>query len=184
MNQQLYKQIIEAAIFANNKPLTIKHLKDGVLFRFKLTSKQIAALLDEVTIDYSERGIVLVERGSGFEFVTRSDLSEYLNCLWQEKAPRYSRALLETLALIAYKQPITRAEIESIRGVAVSSQIMKTLTERCWIKVVGQKEVPGKPALYGTSKEFLDYFGLTTLAQLPQLTDNQLEAAIADFEQQ
>ncbi|MCG7531484.1 SMC-Scp complex subunit ScpB [Psychrobium sp. MM17-31] len=178
------KQLIEAALFAFDKPMTVKMLKDSVLSHLKLSSKEIKALLDELTSDYQERGIVLRETAKGFTFITDESLSEPLSRLWQEKSPRYSRALLETLALIAYKQPITRGEIEHLRGVAVSSNIMKTLMEREWVKVVGQKDIAGKPSIYGTTKEFLHYFGLTSLAQLPELTESKLEMALSELEQQ
>lgn len=177
------KQLIEAALFAFDKPMTVKMLKDSVLSHLKLSSREISDVLAELNKDYLDRGIVLQETAKGYSFVTRSELSEHLALLWQEKSPRYSRALLETLALIAYKQPITRGEIEHLRGVAVSSNIMKTLIEREWVKVVGHRDIVGKPAIYGTTKSFLHYFGLTSLAQLPQLTESQLEHALTQLEQ-
>ncbi|MBU2395433.1 MAG: SMC-Scp complex subunit ScpB, partial [Gammaproteobacteria bacterium] len=119
-----------------------------------------------------------IETASGFRFQTRADLSEYLALLWPERSPRYSRAVLETLALIAYRQPITRGEIEEVRGVTVSSQIMRTLLDRGWVKVVGHKEVPGRPGLYATTPTFLDYFGLKDLSDLPALAEFQ---ATPDF---
>lgn len=180
----LHKQLVEAAIFALAKPLSVKYLQHTVLAPYKLNKASVVAILDSLKQDYQDKGIVLIETASGYSFVTRSELSDSLNCLWQEKSPKYSKALLETLAIVAYRQPITRGEIEHIRGVAVSSHIMKTLVERQWVKTVGQKDVPGKPSLYGTTKEFLDYFGLTTLSQLPTLKENQLEDAISAFEQQ
>ena len=122
-------------------------------------------------MDYRPRGIQLVEVASGYRFQSLDSLSPWLSRLWQETSPRYSRAMLETLALIAYRQPITRGEIEQVRGVAVSSNIIKTLTEREWIKVVGHKEVPGRPALYATTKQFLDYFSLKSLSDLPNAED-------------
>lgn len=176
------KQLIEAALFAFDKPMTVKMLKDSVLSPLKMTNSQVIGILDELCTDYQDRGIVLTETAKGFCFITRTELSESLSVLWQEKSPRYSRALLETLALIAYKQPITRGEIEHLRGVAVSSHIMKTLIEREWVKVVGQRDIAGKPSIYGTTKEFLHYFGLTSLAQLPELTASKLESAISEFE--
>ncbi len=177
------KQLIEAALFAFDKPMTVKMLRDSVLSPHKLSNDDVKQLINDLQQDYDGRGIELKETAKGFNFVTRSELSDALSILWQEKSPRYSRALLETLALIAYKQPITRGEIEHLRGVAVSSNIMKTLIEREWIKVVGQKDIVGKPSIYGTTKEFLHYFGLTSLAQLPELTESQLESAISEFEQ-
>lgn len=177
------KQLIEAALFAFDKPMTIKMLRDSVLSPHKLSTSDVKLIISNLQQDYDGRGIELKETAKGFNFVTRSELSEDLAVLWQEKSPRYSRALLETLALIAYKQPITRGEIEHLRGVAVSSNIMKTLIEREWVKVVGQKDIAGKPSIYGTTNEFLHYFGLTSLAKLPELTDSQLESAINEFEQ-
>ena len=169
------KQLIEAAIFASDKPLSINRLKQTVLMDFNLSKLAIKHVIDELVLDYQPRGINLLELGSGYRFQTRDSLSEWLGRLWEESAPRYSRAYLETLALIAYRQPITRGEIEQVRGVAVGSNIIKTLTERDWIDVVGHKEVPGRPALYATTKGFLDYFGLASLAQLPD-ADNFLSA--------
>lgn len=177
------KQLIEAALFAFDKPMSVKMLRDSVLSTLKMTNAQVTEVLSELRTDYEDRGIVLKETAKGFSFVTRTELSESLSILWQEKSPRYSRALLETLALIAYKQPITRGEIEHLRGVAVSSNIMKTLIEREWVKIVGQRDIAGKPSIYGTTKEFLHYFGLTSLAQLPELTESKLESAISEFEQ-
>ncbi|HAB80191.1 MAG TPA: SMC-Scp complex subunit ScpB [Glaciecola sp.] len=169
------KQLIEAAIFASDKPISINRLKQTVLMDFNLSKLSIKHVIDELVLDYQPRGINLLELGSGYRFQTQDNLSEWLGRLWEESAPRYSRAYLETLALIAYRQPITRGEIEQVRGVAVGSNIIKTLTERDWIDVVGHKEVPGRPALYATTKGFLDYFGLASLAQLPA-ADNFLSA--------
>ncbi len=169
------KQLIEAAIFASDKPISINRLKQTVLMDFNLSKLAIKHVIDELVLDYQPRGINLLELGSGYRFQTQDSLSEWLGRLWEESAPRYSRAYLETLALIAYRQPITRGEIEQVRGVAVGSNIIKTLTERDWIDVVGHKEVPGRPALYATTKGFLDYFGLASLAQLPD-ADNFLSA--------
>ncbi|OIQ47515.1 MAG: SMC-Scp complex subunit ScpB [Gammaproteobacteria bacterium MedPE] len=183
MNDNQAKQLIEAALFAFDKPMTVKMLQDSVLSSLKLSTRDVEGMLEGLQEDYQERGIELMKTAKGFSFVTRAELSEQLSILWQEKSPRYSRALLETLALIAYKQPITRGEIEHLRGVAVSSNIMKTLMERDWVKIVGQKDVPGKPSIYGTTKDFLHYFGLTSLAQLPELTESQLESALSELEQ-
>jgi segregation and condensation protein B len=169
------KQLIEAAIFASDKPISINRLKQTVLVDFNLSKLAIKHVIDELVLDYQPRGINLIELGSGYRFQTQDSLSQWLSKLWEESAPKYSRAYLETLALIAYRQPITRGEIEQVRGVAVGSNIIKTLTERDWIDVVGHKEVPGKPALYATTKGFLDYFGLASLAQLPD-ADNFLSA--------
>lgn len=184
MKETKIKSLIEAAIFSVQKPLSIARIKQTILNDSDISQRQIADIIAVLQAEYQDRGINLLGTASGYQFVTDPQLSASLAILWQEKAPRYSRALLETLALVAYKQPITRGEIELLRGVAVSSHIMKTLIERQWVRVIGQKEVPGKPSLYGTTNQFLDYFGLDNLAQLPTLTDNQLESAISDFEQQ
>lgn len=176
--QQL-KQLIEAAIFASDKPLSIEGLKQTVLTDVKVNKAAIKQLLDEIEDDYSTRGVNLIKLASGYRFQAAPHLGSLLGRMWQEKPAKYSRALLETLALIAYKQPITRGEIENVRGVSVSSNIIRTLSERGWIKVVGHKEVPGRPSLYGTTNVFLDYFSLTSLSQLPELIEPESLDAIA-----
>lgn len=160
------KQLVEATIFAA-APVSRQHMKNTVLSEFQVSDRMLAMVLNELKLDYQPRGIQLVEVASGYRFQTLDSLSPWLSSLWQEQTPRYSRAMLETLALIAYRQPITRGEIEQVRGVAVSSNIMKTLSERGWIVVVGHKEVPGRPSLYATTKAFLDYFSLASLSELP-----------------
>ncbi|MCE9686876.1 MULTISPECIES: SMC-Scp complex subunit ScpB [Shewanella] len=165
------KQLIEASLFVLGKPLSVKALKDTVLAQFSVSRDRVKAALDELQQDYAERGVQLVQVAGGYRFQTQEVLSPYLQPLWQEKAPKYSRATLETLAVIAYRQPVTRGDIEQVRGVAISSHIIKSLTDRGWIKVVGHKEVPGRPALYATTSEFLAYFGLDRLADLPSLSD-------------
>ncbi len=178
INEQQLLQLVEAAIFASDKPLSVNDLQSSVLESFELTRKRLQQALSQLQQDYLGRGIQLIETASGFRFQTRADLSEYLALLWPERSPRYSRAVLETLALIAYRQPITRGEIEEVRGVTVSSQIMRTLLDRGWVKVVGHKEVPGRPGLYATTAAFLDYFGLKDLSELPALAEFQ---ATPDF---
>jgi segregation and condensation protein B len=166
-------QLLEAAFFVSNTPLNIKQLKTELLINYQVSHQEIRDVINELVIKYKDSGINLVKVASGYRFETITTLSDdlafFVAKLNKEKAPKYSRALLETLALIAYKQPITRGEIEEIRGVAVSSYIMKTILERNWVKVVGNKEVPGRPSLYATTKTFLDYFSLTSLTQLPEL---------------
>jgi len=175
-------QLVEAAIFAAEKPLSRAELQASVLEGFNVSAKRLLQCLEQLQDDYSARGIQLMETASGYRFQTRPELSESLARLWPERSPRYSRAVLETLALIAYRQPITRGEIEQIRGVSVSSQIMRTLTERGWVKVVGHKEVPGRPGLYATTEAFLDYFGLRHLDQLPPLAEfAALQPAVAEL---
>ncbi|KKL02217.1 SMC-Scp complex subunit ScpB [Rheinheimera mesophila] len=173
INEQQLLQLVEAAIFASDKPLSVSDLQSTVLESFELSRKRVQQALAQLQQDYLGRGIQLIETASGFRFQTRADLSEYLALLWPERSPRYSRAVLETLALIAYRQPITRGEIEEVRGVTVSSQIMRTLLDRGWVKVVGHKEVPGRPGLYATTAAFLDYFGLKDLSDLPALAEFQ-----------
>jgi segregation and condensation protein B len=169
ISQQQLKQLVEAALFVAGRPLTKEVLKETVLSAFTVSDKVLHAVLQELVQDYQTRGIQLVQVASGYRFQSNDALSPWLSQLWQEQAPRYSRALMETLALIAYRQPITRGEIEQIRGVSVSTQIMRTLTDREWVKVVGHKEVPGRPALYATTKAFLDYFSMRSLADLPTI---------------
>jgi segregation and condensation protein B len=164
-------QIVEAALLAAGKPLTVAQI--GALFeeRERPETSDIRAALDEVRERCDGRGYELTEVASGFRFQVRETLSPWVSRLWKERPQRYSRALLETLALIAYRQPITRGEIEEIRGVAVSTNIVKTLHERDWIRVVGHRDVPGRPAMYATTRQFLDYFNLKSLDQLPALAD-------------
>ncbi len=172
MDDKKLKNILEAGLLVAGRTLSIAQLE--ALFQHdeeKPERKQIREALEALKADYEGRGIELVEVASGFRLQSHSSVSDWVANLFQEKPPRYSRALLETLVLIAYRQPITRAEIEDVRGVAVSSNIIKTLQERRWVKVLGHKEVPGRPALLGTSKEFLDYFNLKKLDDLPALAD-------------
>lgn len=165
------EQRIEALIFASDKPLSVARLQELLEVDGEVTRDDIRAALINLGKCYQQRGIQLVEVASGFRFQTVQTLSEVVGRLWEEKPQRYSRALLETLALIAYRQPITRGDIEEIRGVAVSSNIIKTLLERNWIRVVGHREVPGRPAIYATTRQFLDYFDLKSLDQLPSLAE-------------
>ena len=178
INPTQLKQLIEASLFVLGKPLSAKMLKDTVLVDFTVSRDKIKAALDALQQDYQDRGVQLVKVAGGYRFQTLEVLSPFLQPLWQEKAPKYSRATLETLAVIAYRQPVTRGDIEQVRGVAISSHIIKSLSDRHWIKVVGHKEVPGRPALYATTLEFLAYFGLDTLADLPPLSDTESLQAV------
>ena len=191
VNAQQLKQLIEAAIFVADEPVSRDRLQQTVLADFSISSKQLNKVIAELIADYAARGIQLHELASGLSFRSNAALSPWLSRLWQETAPRFSRALLETLALIAYRQPITRGEIEDVRGVAVSSNIVRTLTERDWVKVVGHKEVPGRPALYATTPGFLDYFGLSSISELPTedvfkqlLTEQSVDVSIPDTSKQ
>ena len=164
------KQIIEGAILASERPLNLEQIMQ--LFGDEVPDRsEVRAVLKEIGADCVERSYELKLVASGYRFQIKSEYGEWVSRLWKEKPPRYSRALLETLALIAYKQPITRGDIEEIRGVAVSTNIMRTLIEREWVKVVGHRDVPGQPALYVTTKSFLDYFNLRSLDELPSLSD-------------
>jgi segregation and condensation protein B len=186
INETQLKQLIEAGVFVADRPLSIDAMKNTFLSDFLVSTVQIKEVLAELELDYAPRGIHLVKVANGYRFQSDDDLGTLLSKLWQENAPKYSRAMMETLALIAYRQPITRGEIEEIRGVSVSSHIVKSLSERNWIKVIGHKEVPGRPALLATTKTFLDYFSLSTLAELPSADDfaESLERAMgaADME--
>ncbi|MEM7098138.1 MAG: SMC-Scp complex subunit ScpB [Pseudomonadota bacterium] len=168
------EQIVEAALLAADSPLTVPAL--GRLFApgeldEETAGKQIRDAIKALTEQAQERGIELKRVASGYRYQVRQELSQWISRLWDEKPPRYTRALLETLALVAYKQPVTRGDIEQVRGVSVSQNIMRTLIERDWIKVVGHREVPGRPSEYGTTKAFLDYFNLKSLNELPPLDE-------------
>jgi segregation and condensation protein B len=171
MQIEQLKPIIEAALLASTQPMTVQQL--GELFgeADDVNREQIAKALEALAEDCDGRGIELKEVASGFRYQVRQDVHPWISRMWTERPSRYSRALLETLALIAYRQPITRPEIEQIRGVVVSSNIIKTMEEREWIRVVGYRDVPGKPALFGTTRAFLDYFNLKSLDQLPPLSE-------------
>lgn len=187
MNADLLKRIIEGALLAAGKPLDIGKMENLFEEGECPPRDQIRAALEEIEADCRGRGFELMQTASGYRFQVRQDLAEWVNRLWTEKPKRYSRAMLETLALIAYRQPLTRGDIEQVRGVAVSSDIIRTLQERDWVRVVGYRDVPGKPALYATTKSFLDYFNLKNLEQLPALgeikdfteLDPELELALS-----
>ena len=164
-------QIIEGALLAAGKPLTVAQIADLFEIHERPETATIRAALKGISERCEGRGFELQEVASGFRFQVRQALSPWVSRLWHERPQKYSRALLETLALMAYRQPITRGEIEEIRGVAVSSNIIKTLHEREWIRVVGHRDVPGRPAMYATTRQFLDYFNLKSLDQLPALAE-------------
>lgn len=166
------KQIVEALLMASEEPLSVEKLyKIFCSGDNQLEISELRDIIRELVDEYSDGGIELKEVASGWRFQIRTELSSWVSKLYEERPPKYSRALLEILALIAYRQPITRAEIENIRGVVVSSNIVKTLLEHEWIKIVGYKEVPGKPALFATTKKFLDHFNLKHLDELPPLIE-------------
>jgi len=166
------KNILEAVLLGADRTLTVVQME--ALFELdeeRPTRDEIRKALHEMADDYETRGYELKQVASGFRLQVKQEYATWVGRLWEEKPARYTRALLETMSLIAYRQPITRGEIEEVRGVSVSSNIIKTLMERDWIKVLGHKDVPGKPTLYGTTKEFLDYFNLKTLDELPTLAE-------------
>jgi len=190
MNDTDLKNVVEAALLAAGHPLKVEQL--DALFEDALRpgKVKVRAALEVLAGEYAGRGIELKETASGWRVQVRAELAGEISRLWPERPPRYSRALLETLALIAYRQPITRGEIEAVRGVAVNPNIVKTLLERNWIRVVGQRDVPGRPELLGTTTEFLDYFGLKRLDELPPLaelkamTELNVQLDLADSEAQ
>ena len=171
MNESYIKNVVEAALLAAGRPLQIAELAQLFEESGSPGTAAIRAALESLEADYTGRGIEVKETGNGFRIQIRRDLASEISRLWPERPPRYSRALLETLALIAYRQPITRAEIEAVRGVTVNPNIIKTVLERGWVRVVGLRDVPGRPELLGTTREFLDYFGLRSLEELPPLAE-------------
>lgn len=178
------KRVVEAILFAANRPMTCKQVQQVFPEIEQPDIQDIQDAIEAIKEDYRFRPIELKQVASGYRFQVKRELSRWVSRLFEEKPPRYSRALLETLAIIAYRQPATRGEIEDIRGVGVSSSIIHTLLEREWIRVVAHKEVPGRPALYGTTKQFLDYFNITSLNELPTLQEIQeLDSSIDTMQQ-
>jgi len=184
MNDQYVRNVIEAALLAAGRPLAADELVTLFDERDGSNTAEVQAAIEALRADYETRGLELVEVASGFRIQIRAAVAQPVSRLWQERPTKYSRALLETLALVAYRQPITRGEIEQIRGVAVNPNIIKTLQERNWIRVVGHRDVPGKPELLGTTRDFLDYFSLQklddlpTLAQLKELEDLRVQLSL------
>lgn len=168
--QQL-KKIVEGALLAAGKPMPLDRLESLFNEQERPEREQLEIILAEIEQDCAGRGFELKKVASGYRFQVRQELSEWIGRLWDEKPQRYSRALMETLSIIAYRQPITRGDIEKIRGVAVSTQIVQTLLEHEWVRVVGHRDVPGRPAMYATTRQFLDYFNLESLEQLPPLSE-------------
>lgn len=171
MDQNEIKYFVEAALLAAGRPLAIDQIHSLFDPGSEPDKSQIRQAIADLQADYKDRGIAIAEVASGFRMQVKATMADRLQKLWEERPPRYSRALFETLALIAYRQPITRGEIEEIRGVSVSSNIIRTLLERDWVRVVGHRDVPGRPAMFGTTRLFLDYFGLKKLDDLPPLAD-------------
>jgi segregation and condensation protein B len=178
MSETYIRNVIEAAMLAAGRPLQLAEFAQLFEEGGRPSNAELRTALKSLEAEYEGRGIELKETGNGFRIQVRREVGAEIGRLWPERPPRYSRAMLETLALIAYRQPITRAEIESVRGVAVNPQIIKAMQERNWVRVVGTRDVPGRPELLGTTREFLDYFGLKTLDDLPPLAQLQ---AMGDF---
>lgn len=174
--------ILEAALFTAGEPLTVERLQNMFALPERPSLNDVKAAMERIEQECQSRGVELVSVASGYRFQAKSEYAHYVQKLWEKKPPKYSRALLETLALVVYRQPITRGEIEDIRGVVVSTNIIKTLLDRDWIKVVGARDVPGKPALFGSTKQFLDDFNLKTLSELPPLQD-LMEIDVAALEE-
>ena len=165
------KNILEALLLASGEPLSLTTIASVFTDEEQPGNAKISKALQELRADYEERGLELKEVANGYRLQVRQEVNPWVSRLWEERPQRYSRALLETLALIAYRQPITRGDIEEVRGVSVRSNIIRTLQEREWIRVIGHRDVPGKPALFGTTKVFLDYFNLMSLDDLPSLAE-------------
>jgi segregation and condensation protein B len=188
MNEQYLKNVIEAALLAAGRPLAVDELMGLFGEAPEISADTVRAALATLAAEYEHRGVELKEVANGFRIEIRASISAPVSRLWQERPVKYSRALLETLALVAYRQPITRGEIEQIRGVTVNPNIIKSLLERNWIRVVGHRDVPGKPELLGTTRDFLDYFGLKklddlpTLARLKELEDLRVQLALPGAE--
>jgi segregation and condensation protein B len=170
MSDSYIKNVIEAALLAAARPVPVAELAQ-IFDEPRPTAKEIRGALEQLTADFEGRGVCIRETATGFRFQVRTELSREVSRLWPDRPKKYTRALLETLALIAYRQPITRAEIENVRGVAVNADIVKTLMERNWVRVVGHRDVPGHPELLGTTSDFLDYFSLKSIEDLPPLAD-------------
>ena len=173
MQTDKLKKILEAILISGEKPLSVEKLLGFFESEDLVNRNDVKEALKDLQTACEPHGFELVETASGFRYQTKEEYKQWVTQHWDEKPAKYSRALLETLALIIYRQPITRAEIEDIRGVAVSSHIVKTLQERDWIRIVGHKEVPGRPALLGTTRQFLDYFNLKSLDEMPSLSEIQ-----------
>ncbi len=171
MSDAYLKNVIEAALLAAARPVSIAELQQIFDEPSRPSPKELRVVLEQLATDYEGRGVAIKETATGFRFQVRTEFAHEVSRLWPDRPRKYSRALLETLALIAYRQPITRAEIENVRGVAVNPEIVKTLMERNWVRVVGHRDVPGQPELLGTTAEFLDYFSLKSIEDLPPLAE-------------
>jgi segregation and condensation protein B len=179
MNTSLAKRVLETALICAQQPMPLRDM--GVLFDGALGADTLKGLLEELQQEWAQRGVELVCVASGWRFQSRPEMREYLDRLHPEKPPRYTRATLETLAIIAYRQPVTRGDMEDIRGVTINSLIIKQLEDRGWIEVVGHREAPGRPALYATTRQFLDDLGLASIDQLPLMEASQPQDSVLDM---
>jgi segregation and condensation protein B len=176
MNTTDAKRVLETALICSQQPLALREMR--ILFNDELGPDTIKALLADLQDDWAQRGVELVQVATGWRFQSRPQMREYLDRLHPEKPPKYTRAVLETLAIIAYRQPVTRGDMEEIRGVTINTQILKQLEDRGWIEAIGHREAPGRPALYATTKQFLDDLGLESLDQLPMLESPAQQAEL------
>ena len=173
MHNDKLKNVIEAILLASYEPLSVDKLFRIITSKVKTNKTDILSAINDLEKDYEDKDIEIAKVASGYRIQAKSKIGDYLNIMFADRTPRYSRALLETLSIIAYRQPVTRGDIETIRGVSVSTSIMRTLTERNWIRIIGYRDVPGKPAMFATTPEFLDYFSLQRLDELPELPEQK-----------
>jgi segregation and condensation protein B len=178
MNTTDAKRVLETALICSPQPLAVRELR--VLFDDELGADTIKSLLSQLQDDWAQRGVELIQVATGWRFQSRPDMRQYLDRLHPEKPPKYTRAVMETLAIIAYRQPVTRGDMEDIRGVTINTQILKQLEDRGWVEVIGHREAPGRPALYATTRQFLDDLGLESLDQLPMLDSPAQQAELMD----
>ena len=169
MESDKLKNLIEAVLLASNEPLSVNKIHKLLNSKTKVSQSDILSSIDDLKQDYKNKDIEIIQVASGLRVQAKDEVRDYLKLMFSERTPRYSRALMETLSIIAYRQPVTRGDIEAIRGVSVSSSIMRTLNDRNWVRIIGYRDVPGKPAMFSTTPEFLDYFGLKKLEELPEL---------------
>ena len=173
MESEKLKNLIEAVLLASDEPLSVNKIHKLLNSKTKISKSDILSSIDDLKQDYENKNIEIIQVASGLRIQAKDEVRDYLKLMFSERTPRYSRALMETLSIIAYRQPVTRGDIEAIRGVSVSSSIMKTLNDRNWVRIIGYRDVPGKPAMFSTTPEFLDYFGLEKLEELPELPDTK-----------
>ena len=169
MESDKLKNLIEAVLLASDEPLSVNKIHKVLNSKTNVSKSDILSSIDDLKQDYENKNIEIIQVASGLRVQAKDEVRDYLKLMFSERTPRYSRALMETLSIIAYRQPVTRGDIEAIRGVSVSSSIMRTLNDRNWVRIIGYRDVPGKPAMFSTTPEFLDYFGLKKLEELPEL---------------